>query len=350
MPAEWEPHSATWLSWPHNARTWPGALGAVETAMVGVVAALAQTERVRINVLDAAHEDHVRRLLKTAVAPGRIAFHRVPTDDAWCRDYAALFLVDDRREMIAVDFDFNAWGGKYLPCELDAAAGSRMAAALGVRRFATGMVLEGGSVDTNGAGALLATEQCLLNANRNPGLDRVAIWARLQHALGAAQVIWLPGGIEGDDTDGHVDGVARFVSPQRVVAAVEAAEDDPNHRALAANRARLADARLSGGQRLDIVDLPMPDPLTWRGRRLPASYANFYAANGVVLVPQYGSSKDGIGREILGECFQRRRVVPIECRDIVIGLGAVHCLTQQVPLMRYTPATADRAAAGVAGE
>ena len=345
LPAEWEPHGATWLSWPHNARTWPGALGAVETAMVGVAAALTETEQVRINVLDAAHEQHVWRLLKTVASPSRIAFHHVPTDDAWCRDYGALFPINDRREMIALDFDFNAWGGKYLPCELDAAAAPRMAAALGVRRFAPGMVLEGGSVDVNGAGALLTTEQCLLNPNRNPGLDRAAIEARLKHALGAEQVIWLVGGIEGDDTDGHVDGVARFVSRCRVVAAVEAAADDPNHRALAVNRDRLGDVRLSDGQRLDIVDLPMPDPLTWRGRRLPASYANFYAANGVVLIPQFGGSKDGIAREILGQCFKERRAVCIDCRDIAIGLGAVHCLTQQVPWMRYTPATAAGAAA-----
>lgn len=340
MPAEWEPHSATWLSWPHNPQTWPGALGAAESTMVAMVAALVESELVRINVLDEAHERHARRLLGAGVPRHRIAFHRVPTDDAWCRDYGAVFVVSDRQEPIALDFGFNAWGGKYLPCDRDAAVAASMAAALQVRRFVPGMVLEGGSVDANGAGALLTTEQCLLNPNRNPDLNQADIEMRLKHALGARQVIWLEGGIEGDDTDGHVDAVARFVSVGRVLAAVEANSRDSNHRPLCANRERLAGIRLSEGQRLDIVDLPMPEPLFWRGRRLPASYLNFYVANDVVLVPRFGCSQDQSAVEILRECFTRHRVVPVDCRHIVIGMGAVHCLTQQVPVLRYTAATA----------
>ena len=332
LPAEWEPHSATWISWPHNAATWPGVLGEVEAAMVSVVAALAESETVRINVLDEAHERHVRRLLEAATRVHEIIFHRIPTNDAWCRDHGPIFVASHRSELMALDFEFNAWGGKYSPYDADAAAGGVMASALGVPRFAPGMVLEGGSVDVNGIGSLLTTSQCLLNPNRNPRLDRAAIEARLKSGLGASQVIWLDGGIDGDDTDGHVDAVARFVDSNRVVAAVEQNENDPNHRSLAANRERLENVRLSGGGRLDLVELPMPNPLFRRGRRLPASYANFYVANEVVLVPQFGCPQDARAREVLGSCFPGRRTVPVDCRRIVIGLGAVHCLTQQVPL------------------
>ena len=334
MPAEWEPHSATWLSWPHNEQTWPGVLDAVERAMVDVVAALGEFERVRINVLDEAHGRHVRRLLEGRVSRSQIAVHHVPTDDAWCRDHGAIFVVDDHGESLAVDFGFNAWGGKYPPWDRDAAVGASMAAILGVRRFDPGMVLEGGSVDVNGAGALLTTEQCLLNPNRNPGLDRAQIEARLKHALGVNQVIWLEGGIDGDDTDGHVDAVARFVSAERVLAAAEPDERDANHRPLLANRALLEGVRLSSGRRLEVVDMPMPEPLHWRGRRLSASYLNFYVANEVVLAPRFGCRQDGVALEILGGCFPGRRIVPIDCRHIVVGLGAVHCLTQQVPALR----------------
>ena len=335
MPAEWEPHAATWLSWPHNAQTWPGVLGAVETAMVSVVEALAAAEAVRINVLDEAHERRVAGLLGRGPWAREIVFHRIPTNDAWCRDHGAVFVTGAApRPLMALHFDYNAWGGKYPPYDLDAAVPESMAAALGVPRFAPGMVLEGGSVDVNGAGALLTTEPCLLNPDRNPALDRAGIEARLENALGAARIIWLGGGIEGDDTGGHVDGVARFVAPNRVAAAVESRPDDPNHRPLSANRARLEEARLAGGRRLEIVDLPMPDPLYWRGRRLPASYANFYVANEVVLVPGFGCRQDGLAREILRECFPARRVVSIDCRHVVIGRGALHCLTQPVPAVQ----------------
>ena len=339
MPAEWEPHSATWMSWPHNLQTWPGVLDAVERAMVAMVVALGESERVHVNVLGEAHERHVRGLLGGQAPRSRLAFHHVPTDDAWCRDYGAILLVDSHGKSMALDFGFNAWGGKYRPWDRDAAVGATMAAILGIRRFDPGMVLEGGSVDVNGAGALLTTGQCLLNPNRNPGLDRAQIQARLQHALGVRQVIWLEGGIRGDDTDGHVDAVARFVSANRVAAAVEPNERDPNYRPLLANRARLERVRLSGGQSLEVVGIPMPEPVRWRDRRLPASYLNFYVANDLVLVPRFGCRRDGEAQEILGECFPGRRIVPIDCRQIVIGLGAVHCLTQQVPALRYTRGT-----------
>ena len=332
MPAEWEPHAATWLSWPHNIHTWPGMLDDVEVAMVSIVAALAESETVRINVLDEAHERHVRRLLEARTPVHEIIFHRIPTNDAWCRDHGPIFVVDSRSGLLALDFEFNAWGGKYSPYDADAAAGKAMAAALGVAVFEPGMVLEGGSVDVDGAGRLLTTDQCLLNPNRNPQLDRAAIEARLENALGVSQIAWLVGGIDGDDTDGHVDGIARFVACGRVVAAVERDAKDPNHRVLSANLERLKRVRPSGGKELEVVELPMPEPLYGRGRRLPASYANFLVANEVVLVPQFGCRQDAPARDILGACFAGRRTVPVDCRGIVIGLGAVHCLTQQVPL------------------
>ena len=347
MPAEWESHAATWLSWPHNRQTWPDALAAVESAMADMAAALAECETVRINVLDEAHERHVARLLRARAPSRRIVFHRIPTDDAWCRDHGPVFLTGDRsgpgakrdscHGLLAADFEFNAWGGKYTPWDLDAASGRLMAGALGIPRFEPGMVLEGGSIDVNGCGALLATEQCLLNPNRNPHLDRCAIEERLKRALGVSRVIWLGGGIEGDDTDGHVDGVARFVGRRRILACVEDDPTDRNHRALCANRERLEDARLPGGQRPEIVDLPMPAPVYRRGHRLPASYANFYIANEIVIVPGFGGRGDDLAGEIVSECFPSRRVVTVDCRRIVIGLGAVHCLTQQVPAQANRP-------------
>ena len=333
MPAEWETHSATWLSWPHNSATWPGTLPAVETAMVSVVKTLADSEAVRINVLDESHERHVAGLLRGQVGSRAITFHQFPTNDAWSRDHGAIFLTRDRQDapLMALSFEYNAWGDKYPPYDLDCVIPRSMASALAIPCFSPGMVMEGGSVDVNGAGALLTTEQCLLNPNRNPELDRAGIESRLKNAFGVEQIIWLGGGIEGDDTDGHVDQLARFVSVDRVVAAFESDIDDPNHLPLRENRERLSDVRLVDGGALEVLDLPMPGALLHQGRRLPASYANFYVANDVVLLPVFGCARDGLAREILAECFADRRIVSIDCRQILMGLGAVHCLTQQVP-------------------
>ena len=334
MPAEWETHAATWLSWPHNAETWPGVLPAVETVMVSIVGALAESEVVRINVLDESHERHVAGLLRGRAAPDAITFHRFPTNDAWCRDHGAIFLTRDQRDapLMALAFEYNAWGEKYPPFDLDRVIPRSMAKALSIPRFVPGMVLEGGSVDVNGAGALLTTERCLFNPNRNPTLDRVAIEDRLKNAFGVEQLIWLDGGIEGDDTDGHIDQLARFVSVNRVVVAKESDITDPNHLPLSENRDRLSEVTLAHGRSLEITDLPMPDPIYHRGRRLPASYANFYVANEIVFLPVFGSGQDGLAREILGDCFAGREIVSIDCRQLLIGLGGVHCLTQQVPL------------------
>ncbi len=338
MPPEWAPHEATWLSWPHNRETWPGCFEGVAPAMAQAVAALAPTERVYVNVLDEAHEHHVRRLLGAVAPADSVRYFRIPTNDAWVRDHGPVFVLRGAEApRLALDFDYNAWGGKYPPYDLDRLAGARMAAALGAPRFAPGIVLEGGSINVNGAGAVLTTEQCLLNPNRNPDLGRRDLERVLEETLGVAQVIWLGDGIEGDDTDGHVDDLTRFVAADTVVTVVEPNRADPNHGPLAANLERLAEVQV-GGRALRIVELPMPEPQYHGGQRLPASYANFYVANEVVLLPVFGCAADAQAVAVLADCFPGRRIAPVDCRVLVAGLGALHCLTQQVPAVAETGA------------
>ena len=331
MPAEWAPHQATWISWPHNPETWPGVLAAAEASMARAVRALAGGETVHINVLGPAHERHVRGLLGALANTPAVVFHHFPTNDAWCRDHGAIFVRDAAGRLAAVDCGFNAWGGKYPPWDLDDAIPARMAAALDLQRFAGGMILEGGSIDVNGTGAVLTTEQCLLNENRNPELSRAEIEERLGLLLGVNQVLWLGDGIVGDDTDGHIDDITRFVAEDRVVTVVEPDRSDPNHAPLAENLARLRDMRLADGRPLRIIELPMPAPVELDGLRLPASYGNFYIGNEVVLLPAFDQPADEAARCILADCFPDRRVVPIRANELVVGLGAFHCLTQQVP-------------------
>jgi agmatine deiminase len=333
QPAEWAVHEATWLSWPHNRESWPGVFAAVEPAMVEFVRALAACEDVYINVLDADHERHVRKLLAGVASPKTFRFHRFPTNDAWARDHGAIFVTRPTatEPRLAVDFDYNAWGGKYPPFDRDREVGRQMAEALGVPRYARpDVVLEGGSIEVNGEGALLTTEQCLLNPNRNPTLTRADIEGLLRDCLGVREILWLGEGIEGDDTDGHIDDLTRFVGSTKVVTVVEPNRADPNHAPLEANR-RLLDTLSVGGRRLTVVELPMPEPQYLEEQRLPASYANFYVANGAVLVPTFGCPADDDACGILGECFPDRRIVPVDCRVLIAGLGALHCLTQQVP-------------------
>jgi agmatine deiminase len=334
MPAEWEPHQATWLSWPHNRASWPGVFEHVEPVMVEAVTALATSEPVHINVLDAGHEARVRALLDSATL-AQVSFHHFPTNDAWCRDHGAIFVTRDPQQsapLAALHFDYNAWGGKYPPFDLDRRIGRLMAEALDVPRFPGDMILEGGSIDVNGDGALLTTEQCLLNPNRNPRLSREDIETRLREMLGIEQVLWLGDGIEGDDTDGHVDDLARFVARDVVVTVVEPDRADVNHAPLAANLERLRTMRLCDGGALRILELPLPAPLWLEGQRLPASYANFYIANSVVLLPVFADPNDARAIDVLQTCFRGRRIVPIDCRRLVVGLGTFHCLTQQVPV------------------
>jgi agmatine deiminase len=335
-PAEWEDHEATWLSWPHNRETWPGAgrLERVEEVFASVVEALHVRERVCINVAGAEMEERVRRRLAARrIDEGALRFLRVPTDDAWVRDHGPVFVKRDGDGQLAVvDFDFNAWGGKYPPWDRDSAVPRRVAEALDLRRFATGVVLEGGSIDGDGAGTVLTTESCLLNPNRGAGRTREAMETLLADTLAARQVLWLGDGIAGDDTDGHVDDFARFVAPGVVVAALEADPTSPNHEPLRVNAARLRAMRDARGKPIDVVPLPMPPPLVVDGQLCPASYANFYLANGVALVPVFGAASDARALAVLRECLgAEREVLGVPATDLVVGLGAVHCLTQQQP-------------------
>ncbi|MDZ7670694.1 MAG: agmatine deiminase family protein [Gammaproteobacteria bacterium] len=331
MPAEWAPHHATWFSWPHNPDTWPDQLAGAEHALASAVAALSAGEKVYINVLDDAHADHVRRMLPAETRLEAVSFEAIQTNDAWCRDHGAIFVTNGGGQLTALNFRFNAWGDKYPPYDLDDAVPPQMAQRVGVPVVAVDHVLEGGSIDVNGAGALLTTRQCLLHPNRNPGRSQGEIEALLHEYLGAEQVFWLGDGIVGDDTDGHVDDITRFVAEDTVITAVEADPTDPNHAPLAANRQALDSFRLADGRALKVVELPMPDAVVTRGERLPASYANFYIANGLVLVPVFGCDRDADALAIIEGCFPGRRVVGIDCRDVVVGLGTLHCLSQQVP-------------------
>ncbi len=330
MPAEWAPHQATWLSWPHKRESWPGNFAAVEPIIVKMVKALVRSETVRINVLDESHERHVQSLC--AGISGAIEFHRFPTNDAWCRDHGAVFVTRPQEDKLAaIDFEFNAWGEKYPPYDLDNAIPGRMAEALAVPCYKADFILEGGSIDVNGTGLALTTEQCLLNPNRNPHLNRAQIEWRLREFLGIEKVLWLGEGIQGDDTDGHVDDLSRFVSADTVVTVVEEDPDDENFSPLQDNLARLGSMTGLDGRRLTIKTLPMPAPVYYDGTRLPASYANFYIASRVVLVPLFNDPMDAAAMDIIQSCFPGREIIGIDCADLVWGLGAFHCLTQQVP-------------------
>lgn len=335
MPAEWAPHRGTWLSWPHKEASWPGNFQPVPAIFARMVRELASGEEVHINVADADMEAAVRRLLTIhdAASPN-VHFHQIPTNDAWCRDHGPIFLERDRngaREQAIVDWGFNAWGGKYPPYDLDDVVPSRIGAELGLPVFRPGIVMEGGSLDVNGRGTLLTTESCLLNPNRNPALSRDEIEGCLRDFLGVTHILWLGDGIVGDDTDGHVDDLTRFVDEHTVVTVVENDPTDANHEPLRQNLERLRRMRDQDGDPLSVITLPMPRPLERDGQRLPASYANFYIANDVVLLPAYDPARDAQARDTLQRLFPTRRVVAIDCTDLVWGLGAFHCVSQQWP-------------------
>jgi agmatine deiminase len=283
-------------------------------------------------VRDAEQEAEVRALFGNC-PPGRIEFFEVPTNEPWCRDHGPIFLKRrERPRLAAVNFAFNAWGYKLSPFEDDDAAAKLIAEKVGVPVFDFGdFVLEGGAIDVNGQGTALTTESCLLNPNRNPDLSREQIEATLREALGLTQILWLGDGIEGDDTDGHIDDITRFVSTNTVVTVVEEDEDDPNYEPLQLNYQRLRVMQLTNGLPLRVLKLPMPSRITREGQRLPASYANFYVGNTVVLLPTYHDTNDAWAASVLKEAFPGRKIVAIDCRELIWGLGAFHCLTQQQP-------------------
>jgi agmatine deiminase len=340
MPAEWSPHRGTWLSWPHRESSWPGKFAPIPAVFAEIVRHLVSGEEVHINVLGPDMEAEVRELLrKKGVAVERASFHHHPTDDAWCRDHGPIFVqrsFEGGSEEAIVDWGFNAWGGKYPPFDLDDAIPSRIGEEYGIPVYHPGIVMEGGSLDVNGRGTLLTTEACLLNPNRNPSLTREQIERYLRDYLGVTKVLWLGDGIVGDDTDGHVDDLTRFVDPRTVVTVIEEDPADENHQPLEENRRRLKAMTDQDGQPLRVVTLPMPPAMYHDGQRVPASYANFYIANRVVLLPAYSSPHDDVAQTILQRLFPDRRVVTIDSRDLAWGLGSFHCVTQQWPALATT--------------
>jgi len=333
MPAEWMPQAAIWLSWPHRRKTWPQSFGPIPAKYAEIAATISRYEPVRLNIAKPLQAG-ARRLLNRAKADlSRVEIFDHATDDAWCRDHGPIFVKNDRTGEVALtDWQFNAWGGKYPKFDDDNQIPSKIADALNLRRFKQSMVLEGGSVEVNGEGLLLTTEACLLNKNRNPQLSREQIEQALRDFLGVHTIYWLGDGIAGDDTDGHVDDLSRFFRADGIVTAVESNSRDVNYRALQENLARLKSLRTPAGKKFKLFELPMPRACYRDKQRLPATYANFLLLNGAVLVPTFRQPKrDREAAEVLAACFPGREIVPIDCLDLVIGRGTLHCISQQQP-------------------
>lgn len=357
FPAEWEPHVSTWLAWPHFKDDWPGKFQPIPWVYAEIIRNLGKHERIDLIVNDAHSEKGARKVLDRANALSEnIVFHRWPTDRVWTRDSGCTFLFDESSSrspqssrakskdlaLSAVTWRFNAWA-KYPNYKNDQNIGKQMAKAASAKPIApthgeTRVVLEGGSIESNGLGTLLATEECLLSTtqHRNPAMKKKDYERIFAEYLGISNVIWLGSGIAGDDTHGHVDDITRFVSPDTVVTAVESDPGDPNYEPLRANVQRLREAVDQNGHPLAIVELPMPGPVIFEGRRLPASYANFYIANGLVLVPVFNDSNDRVALDILADLFPDRDVVGIYSGDLIWGFGAMHCMTQQQPAIPAT--------------
>lgn len=342
MPAEWDRHEATWLAWPHNPEDWPGKFQPIPWLYAEIVRLLAERERVHLIVQDEKEERRARGILKRAGANlEKVSFHRWPTDRVWTRDSGPIFVRNREGQIAITDWRFNAWA-KYDDWHLDDQVPKRVTEALGLPVWepaiqlqdgARRLVLEGGSIDTNGQGILLTTEECLLSdvQQRNPGVSREQVEQAFRDYLGMEQVVWLGRGVAGDDTHGHVDDISRFVGTETIVTAVEPDASDANHEPLKENLERLKAARTREGEQFTIVELPLPRPVVFRGQRLPASYANFYVANGLVLMPTFHDPKDRMALQILSEVFPDREVIGIHSVDLIWGLGALHCMTQQQP-------------------
>jgi agmatine deiminase len=336
MPAEWERHSATWLTWPRpQGISFPDKYDTVPPVYAELIRHLTTVEEVNINVWDSEMEQWVRELLLREKTPlERVRFHHFPAYEPWCRDHGPIFLVRDsenHRDRAIVDWGYNAWGGKYPPYDLDDAIPEWVSRLRSLPLFSPKMVLEGGSIDVNGVGSLLTTEACLLNPNRNPNLNKAQIERFLIDYLGVSNVLWLGEGIVGDDTDGHIDDISRFIDKRTIVTAVEEDPADENHKILQDNLTRLKSLRTESGDSFRIVELPMPGFIEYKGQRLPASYANFYIANGIVLVPTYRQPNDDRAIEILQREMPKHKVIGIDSTELIWGLGSFHCITQQEP-------------------
>jgi len=333
FPAEWHPHTATWLSWPHKEESWPGKINLIYPRYCEFIKVLTEDELVRINVVDEQMAAFAKQqLIAAGVDLKCVEFFEFPTNDAWCRDHGPAFLINPiTKQKVIVDWGYNAWGNKYPPFDLDDVIPTKIGERLGFAVYHPGIVMEGGSVDFNGKGTVLTTTACLLNKNRNPHLNQQQIEGYLQNYYGVDQILWLGDGIVGDDTDGHIDDIARFVNEDTVITVVEENKNDENYHILQENLQTLKTMRLLNGKQLNIVELPMPQMVIYQGQRLPASYANFYIANSAVVVPTYRSKNDKKALDILQSCFPGHKIVGIDSTDIIWGLGSFHCLSQQEP-------------------
>ena len=333
FPAEWEKHDAMWLSFPWNIETWEDRFDKIYTAYFQFISEVSETEQVCINV---ANED-VRKTVEQELAQRNLSNRNIrlfdhPTNDSWCRDHGPAFLLNRHKASKAiVNWGYNAWGGKYPPFDDDDQIPLLIASERNLEVFTPGIIMEGGSIEVNGAGALLTSKSCLLNKNRNPHLNQTQIEAILRNYYGVEQILWVEDGIVGDDTDGHIDDTTRFVNENTLLVATESDRTDANYEPLRDNLQLLKKMKLDNGESLNLVELPMPDPVIDQGLRLPASYANFYIANGKVIVPIYSCKKDEIALDIIQNCFPDRKVIGIDSTEIIWGLGSFHCLSQQEP-------------------
>lgn len=334
FPAEFAPHEATWLSWPHKEASWPGKIDAIYPYYAQFIKVLSQSEKVRINVADEAMKVFALKYIEQAGADlSQVEFYFHPTNDAWCRDHGPAFLINPNAEQkkVIVDWGYNAWGGKYPPFDFDDVIPTLIGKQFNIPVFHPGIVMEGGSVEFNGAGTLLTSTACLLNPNRNPHLNQDQIEQYLRDFYGVEQILWVDEGVVGDDTDGHIDDTVRFVNEDTVLTVVEEDKTDENYALLQHNLKQLKGMRLLNGKSLNIVELPMPDAVIWEDQRLPASYANFYISNKHVIVPTFRCAKDDVALSIIQSCFKDREVIGIDSTEIIWGLGSFHCLSQQEP-------------------
>ena len=333
FPAEFAKHDAMWLSWPHKEESWPGKIASIYPSYTEFIKMVALTEKVCINVVDEKMKNSAIKMLHLAGANmDQVQFFMHPTNDAWCRDHGPSFLINKNTNSKAIiDWNINAWGGKYPPYDLDDVIPTKIAQALQLPFFNPGIIMEGGSVDFNGAGAVLTSKCCLLNPNRNPHLNQEQIEQYLMDYYGVDQVLWVSEGIVGDDTDGHIDDTVRFVNEDTVVTVVEENVLSENYDLLQQNLKELKAMRLLNGKALNVIELPMPANVIYEGQMLPASYANFYISNGHVIVPTYKCAQDDKAMQIIQSCFTDRQVVGIDSTDIIWGLGSFHCLSQQEP-------------------